>query len=90
MDLTTLLVQLAAGVLGGNAAGAANPKAKALGPVVNSILGALGGLGGGQLLGPMLTDLIGNAVAGSAGAGGIVGALLPLLVGMFKNRPAAG
>ncbi len=88
MDLTTLLVQLAAGVIGGNAAGAANPKTKALGPVITSVLGALGGLGGGQLLGPMLTDLIGNAIVGSAGSAGIVGAILPLIVGMLKNKTA--
>ncbi len=86
MDLTSLLVHLVAVVVGGNVAGAANPKTKALGPVITSVLGALGGVGGGQLLGPMLTDLIGNALAGSAGSAGIVGAVLPLIVGMLKNK----
>ena len=86
MDLTTLLVQLVAGVIGGNAAGAASAKTKSLGPMIISILGAVGGLGGGQLLGPTVTDLIGNAIAGSAGSAGIVGAILPMIVGMLKNK----
>jgi hypothetical protein len=47
MDLSAVLVQLIAGAAGGNAAGLAN-KAKSLGPVLNTILGALGGLAGGM------------------------------------------
>jgi hypothetical protein len=42
MDLTAILIQLISGAVGGNVAGVAN-KAKSLGPLVNTILGALGG-----------------------------------------------
>lgn len=44
-----LIIQLIAGVLGGNAAGGAM-KNLSLGPALNSIVGLVGGLGGGQLL----------------------------------------
>lgn len=81
MDLTAVLVQLIAGAVGGNAAGLAN-KAKSLGPLINTILGALGGLGGGQLAG----GTIGGGTATEVGASAIVGALLPLIVGMLKNK----
>lgn len=85
MDFTSLLVQLVSGAVGGNAAGAAN-KARSLGPVINTILGAVGGIGGGQLLGDTATNLIGNATAGSIGSSAIVGALLPLIAGFFKKK----
>jgi hypothetical protein len=41
MDLTALIIQLISGALGGNAAGAAS-KDLSLGPLGNSIAGALG------------------------------------------------
>ena len=50
MDVMSLLIQLISGAVGGNVGGLLN-KAKSLGPLINTILGALGGLGGGQLLG---------------------------------------
>jgi hypothetical protein len=49
MDLTSLIIQLLAGVAGGNAAGRGIQNVD-LGPVGNSIAGAIGGVGGGQLL----------------------------------------
>jgi uncharacterized membrane protein YeaQ/YmgE (transglycosylase-associated protein family) len=81
MDLTAVLLQLIAGAVGGNAAGLAN-KAKSLGPLLNTILGALGGLGGGQLAGGALDAGTGGEVGMSA----VVGALLPLIVGMLKKK----
>jgi uncharacterized membrane protein YeaQ/YmgE (transglycosylase-associated protein family) len=81
MDLTAVLLQLIAGAVGGNAAGLAN-KAKSLGPLLNTILGALGGLGGGQLAGGALDAGTGAEVGASA----VVGALLPLIVGMLKKK----
>lgn len=81
MDLTALLLQLIAGAVGGNAAGLAN-KAKSLGPLLNTILGALGGLGGGQVAGGALDAGTGAEVGASA----VVGALLPLIVGMLKKK----
>lgn len=88
MDLTSLLVQLLSGAVGGNVAGMLN-KAKSLGPMLNTVLGAVGGLGGGQLLGGTLADLFGNATAGNATASGVVGLLLPMVVAMLKPKPAA-
>jgi hypothetical protein len=87
MDVTGLLIQAASGAVGGNVGGFLN-KAKSLGPVVNTVLGALGGLGGGQLLGGSLAGMLGNATAGSATASGLVGLLLPLIVSMFKKKAA--
>jgi hypothetical protein len=46
MDLTSLVIQLIGGALGGNAAGAVS-KDTSLGPLANSIVGALGGGVGG-------------------------------------------
>ena len=61
MDITSLIIQLIVGAVGGNAAGKAMPD-KSLGTMGNTIAGAIGGLGGGQLLdmilggGAMATD----------------------------------
>jgi uncharacterized membrane protein YeaQ/YmgE (transglycosylase-associated protein family) len=81
MDLTSILIQLIAGAVGGNVAGLAN-KAKSLGPVINTILGALGGVGGGQLADRMTSGGTGTEV----GAAAIVGALVPLLGGMLNTK----
>ncbi len=83
MDLTSLLLQLVSGAVGGNVAGVAN-KAKSLGPLINTILGALGGLGGGQLAGAATN----GGTATEVGASAVVGALLPLIVGMLKKKSA--
>lgn len=87
MDLTSLLIQAASGAAGGNVGGLLN-KAKSLGPLLNTILGAVGGIGGGQVLGGTLTDMLGNATAGNAVASGVVGLLLPLIGGMLKKKTA--
>lgn len=88
MDLGTILTQLIAGAIGGNAAGLLN-KAKSLGPVLNTVLGIIGGIGGGQLLGGPVADILGgNATAGNATSAAVIGAILPLAVGLFK-KPAA-
>ncbi|MBC8020484.1 MAG: hypothetical protein H7X78_04625, partial [Methyloceanibacter sp.] len=50
MDLTSLLVQVVSGALGGNAAGAAL-KQYSLGVLGNTIAGAIGGGIVGQLIG---------------------------------------
>jgi uncharacterized membrane protein YeaQ/YmgE (transglycosylase-associated protein family) len=81
MDMTTLLLQCLAGVAGGNIAGMLN-KARNLGPLVNTILGAVGGVGGGQLLGGMT----GGSTAGTVGISAVVGALLPLIGGLLKKQ----
>ena len=87
MDVTSLLVQLISGAVGGNVGGLLN-KAKSMGPMLNTVLGAVGGIGGGQLLGASVTNMLGNATAGNAVASGVVGLLLPLIGGMLKKKPA--
>jgi hypothetical protein len=81
MDMTAVLLQLISGAVGGNVAGLAN-KARTLGPLLNTILGALGGLGGGQLAGGALN----GGTAAEVGTSAVVGALLPLIVGMLKKK----
>ncbi len=87
MDLTSILIQVVSGAVGGNAAGAVN-KANSLGPLLNTILGAVGGVGGGQLLEGTLTNMLGNAMAGNATGSALVGLLLPLIVGFLKKKSA--
>lgn len=86
MDIMALVVQLISGAAGGNLAGVLN-KAKSLGPMLNTVLGALAGVGGGQVLGGSVADLLGNATAGNIGASALAGLILPLLGGMLK-KPA--
>lgn len=92
--LINLIIQLIAGAVGGNAAGAAL-KDYDLGKLGNTIAGALGGAGGGQLLQvliPMLAGTAGNvdigAMLGQAVGGGIAGAIVTFIVGLVKNALA--
>lgn len=96
MDTTTLIVNLIAGLIGGNAVGAA-AKSTSLGAVGNSVVGAIGGAGFGWLL-PLLgvlgsaaqgggTDM--GALIGNAIGGGVGGAVLTAVVGLIKNKLAA-
>lgn len=87
MDVTTLLIQLVAGAVGGNVAGLLN-RARSLGPIVNTILGAVGGVGGGQLLGGSLGDLLGGGTVGTVATSGLVGLVLPLLGSLAKKKSA--
>jgi uncharacterized membrane protein YeaQ/YmgE (transglycosylase-associated protein family) len=101
MDITSLLIQLIIGAVGGNAAGKAVPD-KSLGTLGNTIAGAIGGLGGGQLLdmilggGAMATDAaaasgldIGAIIQDVAG-GGIGGAVLTIVVALIKGAMNKG
>lgn len=86
MDVVSLLIQALSGAAGGNVAGAVN-KAKSLGPMLNTVLGALGGIGGGQVLGGSLTNMLGgNATAGNITGSALVGLILPLIGGMLKKK----
>jgi hypothetical protein len=87
-----LLIQLIAGVVGGNAAGSAF-KDYNLGGLGNTFAGAIGGVGGGQVLQsliPALSGLAGGSMdigslVGQAAGGGASGAILTILVGLVKN-----
>jgi hypothetical protein len=66
MDFTSLLIQLVAGAIGGNAAGAALKK-YSLGTLGNTIAGILGGGIGGQLIGTVAGTVIEGFVGDIAG-----------------------
>lgn len=89
MDVTTLLIQLVSGALGGNAAGAAMKKSS-LGTIGNSIVGILGGGLGGQLLGMLglgsgSGELDAGSIVSSIAGGGVGGAVLLAIVGAIKG-----
>jgi uncharacterized membrane protein YeaQ/YmgE (transglycosylase-associated protein family) len=92
MDITSLLIQLVSGALGGNVAGAALKKFS-LGTVGNSIVGILGGGLGGQLLGMLGVGGVETADGGSGMAsilssiagGGVGGAVLLAIIGAIKG-----
>ncbi len=92
--LINLIIQLIAGAVGGNAAGA-TMKNVDLGALGNTIAGAIGGAGGGTLLTallPMLQGTAGNvdigAMVGQAVGGGVAGAVLTAIAGLVKNMMA--
>ena len=96
MEIVSIIIQLIAGAVGGNAAGAGLKKAS-LGSTGNSIAGAIGGL----VLGQIVSRMTGGAVPADAVAtsgldigsiitslisSGIGGAALTAIVGLIKNR----
>ena len=95
MNLTALIIQLISGALGAHAAGAVT-KDTSLGPVGNTITGALGGGFGGQILSSILgiggtaaasgMD-IGTIVSGFV-TGGVSGGITALVVGYLKSKLA--
>ena len=89
--LINLIIQLIAGAVGGNAAGA-TMKNLDLGTLGNTIAGAIGGAGGGTVLTALLPILQGVAgsvdigqLVGQAVGGGVAGAILTAIVGVIKN-----
>src|SRR5882757_11305050 len=92
MDITSLIAQLLGGVAGGNAAGKGLPNLD-LGVFGNTIAGALGGIGGGQLLQALIPALAGasgggldvGSIVGQLVGGGASGAILTAIVGLVKN-----
>ena len=82
-SLMNMLMGLLGGGVGGNALGALM-KNRSMGPMWNTLLGAAGGLLGGQVMSS-------GGVGGELGAGAVGGAVLTL-IGSFlkKKKPAAG
>jgi hypothetical protein len=95
MHLTAVIIQLISGAIGGNAAGSLS-RDTSLGPLGNSIAGALGGGIGGQILNAVLglggtaavsgLDL-GSIVSGFA-TGGISGGITAIIIGFLKAKMA--
>jgi hypothetical protein len=95
MDITSLIVQLLGGAGGGNAIGKGMPKAD-LGPLGNTIAGAIGGVGGGQILSMLVPMLAGGSggldvgsIVGQLVGGGAGGAILTAVIGLIKNAMAS-
>ncbi len=92
--MTTLLIQLVSGAVGGNVAGAVLKKFS-LGTVGNSIVGILGGGLGGQILGMLGMGGAGAAATGagmdmgsivsSVAGGGVGGAVLMAIIGVIRQ-----
>jgi len=91
-----LIVQLIAGVIGGNAAGSAM-KDRSLGTAGNSIAGAIGGGIVGQILQALMAGGTMDAAAATSGielgslitdivGGGAGGAILTAVLGLLMNR----
>lgn len=85
-----LLIQIIAGAVGGNVAGAA--KDINLGTLGNTVAGAIGGGVGGQLLTALIPMLAGagtnfdiGALVGQIAGGGVAGAVLTAIVGFIVN-----
>jgi len=92
--IINLIIQIIAGAIGGNAAGASMEKAN-LGTAGNTIAGALGGLGGGQILSALIPAIAGAAggadlksIVGQLVGGGVGGAILTIIVGLIKDAMA--
>jgi uncharacterized membrane protein YeaQ/YmgE (transglycosylase-associated protein family) len=85
MDITSLLIQLVSGAVGGNIGGALL-KNISLGPVGNSIAGIIGGPLGAAILGQL--GMGGGGALASVGSGGGGGIILMLVVGFIKKAMA--
>ena len=89
-QIVSWVVSLVAGSAGGNIIGVLL-RNKNLGPLLNTVLGLIGGGVGGKLL-PMLVPALSELIGGdtnvsTGGLAAIVGALLPLIVSYLK-KPA--
>ena len=92
MDIVSLVIQLLAGAVGGNVAGAIL-KDRSLGTVGNSIAGIVGGGVGGWLLQAVGLLSTGGglslpSILADVAAGGVGGALLMVLVGLVRGAQA--
>lgn len=87
-----LIIQIIAGLIGGNAAGAGMKNAS-LGTAGNSVVGGVGGLLGGLLTSMMagggagldLSNLDIGALVQTVAGGGVGGAILTVVLGMVKK-----
>lgn len=92
MDITSLIIQVIAGIVGGNAAGK-GMKNVDLGGLGNTIAGAIGGGVAGQILQALIPALAGAAeggldvgsIIGQLVGGGAGGAILTIVAGLIKS-----
>ena len=86
--ILNLIIQIVAGIIGGNAVGA-GMKNMSMGTAGNTIAGAIGGLGGGWIL-QLMTTMGDNGVnvgeiIGQIVGGGVGGAVLTAIVGAIMK-----
>ena len=87
MNLTALIVQLIGGALGGYAAGNVSKDVN-LGTIGNTLVGALAGGVGGQVLFTLL-GLSGTVqIVSALKTGAVSGGLATLLIGFLKSKMA--
>ncbi len=90
-QLLPLIIQLVAGAVGGNVGGAVL-KDKSLGTLGNSIAGAIGGVGGANILGALLGAGQAAATSGfdvnNLAGGGVGGLILTVVAALIKNAMA--
>lgn len=79
MDMS-LIIQLVAGLIGGNAAGSALKNLN-MGPILNSVVGLLGGVGGGQILSMLGMGGAGEAAAAATSSGLDISSIIQSVVG---------
>jgi hypothetical protein len=88
-NLVPLIIQLASGAVGGNAAGA-GLKNYSLGTIGNSLVGILGGGLGGQLLNVLGVATAGGgmdlgSIVGDIASGGVGGGVLLVIIGIIRK-----
>lgn len=88
-SLVPMLIQLASGAVGGNAAARVMPKFD-LGTLFNSVAGAVGGGIGAQIIGALVPGLLsgGMSVGGivsSIASGGVGGGALLAIIGVVRG-----
>jgi len=88
-SLLPIILQLVAGAVGGNVGGAAM-KDSSLGGLGNTIAGAIGGIGGGSVLGaliPAIANVAGGGInVGNIAASGVGGIVLQIIAGLIKSQ----
>jgi uncharacterized membrane protein YeaQ/YmgE (transglycosylase-associated protein family) len=81
--LLSWVINLAVGAVGGNVAGFLM-KSKSLGPLLNSVVGIIGGGAGAGILNALGAG--GTGMGGSIAASGVGGAVLMFIVSLFKKK----
>lgn len=87
-SLLPMIIQLVAGGAGGNIAGTLL-KNTSMGPLLNTVAGALGGVGGAAVLPGLLGSVLGSGDVATAASSGIGGIVLSLVAGFIKNKMMA-
>lgn len=86
-NILNIIISIIAGLAAGHGTGAANQNTS-LGPLGNTVTGALGGLGGGILgaLIPALQQIGSSGInGGNVGGGALGGMILTAIVGAIRN-----